>query len=60
MGGTPTPGPNLVHEIELFFISYNAAKGKEFAVRGRSGPDRARELVEAAERRFARAAKAVP
>ena len=51
---------NLVHEIEHFFVSYNAAKGKEFAPRGRFGPDRARQVVEAAERCFAHGAATEP
>ena len=38
---------NLVHEIEHFFISYNAAKDKQFTPRGRAGAARARALVEA-------------
>ena len=38
--------PNLVNEIEHFFISYNEIKGKEFKPQGRAGPDRARQLVE--------------
>ena len=38
---------NLVKEIEHFFVSYNAAKGKEFVVIGRFGPERARGVVEA-------------
>ena len=42
---------NLVHEIEHFFISYNSAKGKEFKVLGRRGPDVARQFVERATRR---------
>ncbi|HYP20670.1 MAG TPA: inorganic diphosphatase [Chloroflexia bacterium] len=37
---------NLVDEIEHFFISYNEAKGKEFKCLARSGPERARRLVE--------------
>jgi inorganic pyrophosphatase len=44
--------PHLVAEIEHFFVSYNAIKGKEFKPLGRFGPDRARKLVdEASERR---------
>jgi inorganic pyrophosphatase len=35
-----------VDEIEHFFVSYNAAKGKKFNPVARSGPDRARELIE--------------
>lgn len=34
-----------VDEIEHFFVSYNAAKGKQFKPLGRFGPKRARELV---------------
>ncbi|MBD1838523.1 inorganic diphosphatase [Coleofasciculus sp. FACHB-64] len=42
---------NLIHEIEHFFVSYNAAKGKTFEPQGRFGPEQARQLViEAAER----------
>ncbi len=47
----------MLHEIEHFFVSYNAAKGKEFAPRGRFGPDRARQVIDEAERRFARGAR---
>jgi inorganic pyrophosphatase len=36
----------MVDEIEHFFVSYNAAKGKQFKPLRRSGPERARELVE--------------
>lgn len=35
----------LVNEIEHFFVSYNAAKGKKFKPLARSGPDRAKQLV---------------
>lgn len=45
---------NLVHEIEHFFVSYNAAKGKRFEPDGRAGPRTARLLVEAGERRARR------
>jgi inorganic pyrophosphatase len=42
---------NLIHEIEHFFVSYNAAKGKTFEPQGRFGPGEACQLViEAAER----------
>lgn len=37
---------NLVDEIEHFFVSYNDFKGKVFKPQGRSGPERAREVVE--------------
>ena len=43
---------NLLHEIEHFFISYNAAKGKQFVPRGRFGPDRAKQVIEAGEKLF--------
>lgn len=35
----------IVDEIEHFFVSYNAAKGKKFKPLGRFGPERARKLV---------------
>ena len=38
--------PNLVKEIEHFFVSYNAVKGKRFEPLARSGPEKARELVD--------------
>jgi inorganic pyrophosphatase len=41
--------PNLVDEIEHFWVSYNAIKGKKFAPVGRVGPDGARELVRESE-----------
>lgn len=36
-----------IDEIEHFFISYNQSKGKQFRPLGRSGPDRARAIVDA-------------
>lgn len=36
----------LITEIEHFFVSYNAVKGKEFKPTGRFGPDRATRIVE--------------
>jgi inorganic pyrophosphatase len=42
-------GENLVAEIEHFFVSYNETKGKRFRPLARSGPDRAKRLVEEAE-----------
>ena len=39
----------LVDEIEHFFVSYNAAKGKKFKPLGRSGPHRAEQLVREAQ-----------
>jgi inorganic pyrophosphatase len=38
--------PDLVGEIEHFFISYNQIKGKEFKPLGRFGPRKALKLVE--------------
>ena len=35
----------LVEEIEHFFVSYNASKGKKFKPLGRFGPERAQRLV---------------
>jgi inorganic pyrophosphatase len=43
----------LVHEIEHFFVSYNAVKGKKFEPLRRSGASRARELVRAGEKAIA-------
>ena len=39
---------NRLDEIEHFFVSYNASKGKRFSPLGRFGPDRARQIVEQA------------
>ncbi|HJT79589.1 MAG TPA: inorganic diphosphatase [Chthoniobacterales bacterium] len=36
----------LIKEIEHFFVSYNASRGKKFTPLGRYGPKRARHLVE--------------
>lgn len=43
---------NLLKEIEGFFISYNAIRGKDFKPTGRFGPTRARQLVRAGMQRF--------
>jgi len=40
--------PQLLDEIEHFFRSYNAIKGKRFTPRGRYGSDQAHHLVRAA------------
>jgi inorganic pyrophosphatase len=42
----------LVDEIEHFFVSYNEAKGKVFTPTERSGPERARAIVQDGEKRF--------
>jgi inorganic pyrophosphatase len=43
--------PDLLEEIEHFFVSYNRIKGKRFEPKGRHGPKRARKLVEQAMQR---------
>jgi inorganic pyrophosphatase len=45
-------GPDLIEEIEHFFISYNRIKGKEFKPLGRFGPGRALKLVEEGMKRY--------
>src|SRR5947207_10892080 len=40
--------PNLLEEIEEFFISYNHLRGKKFKVIGLRGPKRAEALAQAA------------
>ncbi len=44
--------PNLVHEIEHFFVSYNTVRGKQFKPVGRAGPDRAKRLIDQGVDRF--------
>ncbi|HYD51395.1 MAG TPA: inorganic diphosphatase [Gemmatimonadaceae bacterium] len=39
---------HLIEQVEHFFVSYNAIKGKRFEVLGRGGPRRARTVVEQA------------
>jgi inorganic pyrophosphatase len=41
----------VVEQMERFFVSYNAAEGREFRPLGRGGPDRAEELAREGERR---------
>ena len=50
-------GPALVEEVEHFFVSYNQIKGKEFKPLARSGPERARDLVEEGMKKFRRPKK---
>jgi inorganic pyrophosphatase len=45
-------GPELIEEIEHFFVSYNDIKGKVFEPLGRHGPARALKLVEEGMKRF--------
>jgi inorganic pyrophosphatase len=47
-------GPDLLEEIEHFFVSYNDIKGKRFEPLGRHGPARALKLVEEGMKRFRR------
>ena len=42
----------LMDEIEHFFVSYNDIKGKQFQPRQRSGPERARKLIEEGQKRL--------
>ena len=44
--------PNLVDEIEHFFVSYNEMKGKRFKLLGRFAAKRAERLIEDGVRRF--------
>jgi inorganic pyrophosphatase len=37
--------PNMVKEIEQFFVNYNKEKGREFKVLGRQGPRQALKLL---------------
>jgi inorganic pyrophosphatase len=46
--------PDLLDEIEHFFISYNQIKGKEFKPLGRFGPIKAARLIEEGTRLFRR------
>ena len=41
----------VLDEVERFFVSYNASDGKEFRPLARSGPERARSLLDEGERR---------
>jgi inorganic pyrophosphatase len=43
---------DLLGQIEHFFVSYNAVKGKQFKPKRRSGAARARELVTKAHERL--------
>ncbi|HEX8559097.1 MAG TPA: inorganic diphosphatase [Pyrinomonadaceae bacterium] len=47
-------GPDLLEEIEHFFVSYNQIKGKTFRPLGRFGPARARALIEEGMKQFRR------
>jgi inorganic pyrophosphatase len=49
--------PEVLEEIEHFFVSYNQIKGKEFKPLGRFGPAHARRLVEEGVEKFRAARK---
>lgn len=42
----------LLNQVEEFFISYNKSRGKKFKVKGRHGPKRAAELIDAGIKKF--------
>jgi inorganic pyrophosphatase len=42
----------LLDQVEEFFISYNKSRGKKFKVKGRHGPKRAVQLVDAGIKKF--------
>jgi len=42
----------LLDQVEEFFISYNKSRGKKFKVRGRHGPKRAAQLIDAGIKKF--------
>lgn len=44
--------PELVGEIEQFFVHYNQTRGREFRVLARRGPDEAVKLIQKASARF--------
>jgi inorganic pyrophosphatase len=49
--------PNLLEEIEHFFVSYNTIKGKQFTPKGRFGPERAQKLVDEGQAQAQRKAR---
>ena len=53
-------GDHLVDEIEHFFVSYNAIKGKQFKPLGRANVERARTLLDHGAESFARQAGGSP
>lgn len=42
----------LLNQVEEFFVSYNKSRGKKFKVKGRHGPKRAAELIDAGIKKF--------
>lgn len=43
---------SILDQVEEFFVSYNKSRGKQFKVKGRQGPKRAAEIVEAGRALF--------
>lgn len=46
-------GDPILDQLEFFFISYNKMRKREWSPIGRYGPERAEELVRAAQQRYA-------
>jgi inorganic pyrophosphatase len=44
----------LLEQVEYFFISYNRIDGKKFKVLAQGGPNKARKLIEQAEKKYAK------
>ena len=47
--------PRLLDEMEAFFTQYNQLQGKQFRAKDRSGPKRAKKLIENGRAAFAKA-----
>ncbi len=48
---------SMLNQLEQFFVSYNALRGKKFKITHQDGPKRAIELIKKAMQNFARARK---
>lgn len=44
----------VVHQVQEFFVNYNAQRGKKFAPKGQYGPKKAKECFERARDKFRR------
>jgi len=42
----------LLDQVEEFFVAYNKSRGKKFKVKGRYGPKRAAQLIDAGIKKF--------
>jgi inorganic pyrophosphatase len=49
--------PNRLHEIEMFFVAYNQARGKKFKVLDVYGPKKAERLAQAGAKLYAKQQK---